>query len=559
MLPVDATARGWEARTLHPDRGMESLAALSAVLEALPLGVFVVDQDDRIVAWNGGAASMFGLAAAEVAGRRFRDLDVSYRVPGLRAAVEAVKSGAEREQLSDVCVRHAEGEMAATVLVTPLAIAGGGRRVMVVAQSHDEVRALSARLRAADDELQARREEAAHAEEELRVANEELHAANDALNSRLRDLEDTQEASRHKDDFLAMLAHELRNPLAPIVSAMHVIRLRPDDGRAVQRAREIVERQVRHQARLLDDLLDVARAARGKIRLRRAPTTLDAVVGSALETTRSRIEARGHEVVVSLPVPPIPIDADGTRLAQAIASVLDNAAKYTASGGRIEVTGAREGGQALLRIRDTGVGIPADMLSRVFDLFTQGEVPLARSQGGLGVGLTLARTLVTMHGGSIEAASEGEGRGSEFTLRLPLAAAGVEARAADAAATGSARSILVVEDNADAREMLRIALELDGHRVEVAEDGVKGVETALRIHPDVALVDIGLPGLDGYEVARRIRQSLGEDVRLVALTGYGQAEDRRRTREAGFDVHLVKPVDPDVLGPLLSDASRHVA
>jgi CheY-like chemotaxis protein len=239
--------------------------------------------------------------------------------------------------------------------------------------------------------------------------------------------------------------------------------------------------------------------------------------------------------------------------------VLDNAAKYTASGGRIEVTGTREGGQAVLRIRDTGVGIPADMLSSIFDLFTQGEVSLARSQGGLGVGLTLARTLVTMHGGSIEAASEGEGRGSEFTLRLPLAAPEVDPRAAAAAVAGSMRNILVVEDNADAREMLRIALELDGHHVEVAEDGIKGVETALRIHPDVALVDIGLPGLDGYEVARRIRQSLGEDVRLVALTGYGQAEDRRRTREAGFDVHLVKPVDPQVLGPLLSDTSRHVA
>jgi PAS domain S-box-containing protein len=538
---------------------MESLAPLSAVIGVLPLGVFVVDQDDCIVAWNGGAEAIFGVAATEASGRRFRDLDVSYRVPKLRAAIEAVKRGAERQQLADVRVRRPEGETETTLVVTPLAIATGARAVMVVAQSREEVRALATRVRTADDELRRLREETEQAGEELRVANEELRTSNDELNARLRELEDTREAGRHKDDFLAMLAHELRNPLAPIVSAMQVIRLRPDDAGAVQRAREIVERQVRHQARLLDDLLDVARAARGKIRLRLAPTTLDAVVASALETTRWRIEARGHEVAVSLSAPPIAIDADATRLAQAIASVLDNAAKYTASGGRIEVTGARDGGQAVLRIRDTGIGIAADMLSRIFDLFTQGEVPLARSQGGLGVGLTLARTLVTMHGGSIEAASEGEGRGSEFTLRLPLAAAEVDGHAAEVVAAGSARNILVIEDNADAREMLRVALEIDGHHVEVAEDGVKGVETALRVHPDVALVDIGLPGLDGYEVARRIRRSLGEDVRLVALTGYGQAEDRRRTREAGFDLHLVKPVDPEVLGPLLSDSSRHVA
>ena len=538
---------------------MDSAAVLSAAVGAMPHGIFVVDPDDRILAWNAGAESVFGPGPADAVGRRFRDLDVSYRVEGLRTAIETVKAGAEAQHLTDVAVPGHPYESTVSLLITPLPIAIGGRAVMVVAESRDEIRALSARLQLAADDLEARGKEMEHANEELRIINEELQTANDQLNARLRELDDAQEASRHKDDFLAMLAHELRNPLAPILSAMRVIGLRPDDAGAVRRAREIVERQVRRQARLLDDLLDVARAARGKIQLRRGPTTLDAVIADALETTRARIEARGHDIVVSLPATPVAIDVDGTRLSQAVANVLDNAAKYTASGGRIEVTGSRDGRQAVLRVHDTGVGIAGDMLTRIFDLFTQVETSLARTQGGLGVGLTLASTLVEMHGGSLEAASEGEGRGSEFTLRLPLAEAEAAPAAASSAPGTSGRNILVVEDNADAREMLRVALELDGHHVEVAADGLEGVETALRLHPDVALVDIGLPGLDGYEVARRVRESLGDDVRLIALTGYGQAEDRRRTREAGFDAHLVKPVDQEMLGALLAESTRHAA
>jgi signal transduction histidine kinase len=537
---------------------MDVQAALQSFVAVLPFAAFVIRSDDRVSAWNDAAASLLGLPAAGALGRDFRDLAPSYRVAGLRGAVEAVKGGGG-QRLDDVVVPAEDGDATVTFVAAPLPLASGDRAVIVVGQRRDEVRTVTAQLNATADELRSAMRQKAEANEELRIANEELSAANEQLNVQLRELEDTQEASRRKDDFLAMLAHELRNPLAPIFSATQIIRLRQEDRESVQHALEIIERQVHHQARLLDDLLEVSRVARGKIQLRRAPTTLADVVGSALETTRSRIEARDHAVRVSLPDAPIGIDADITRLGQAVANVLDNAAKYTPPGGCIEITGVREGQQAVLRIRDTGVGIPPEMLERIFELFTQVDASLARSQGGLGIGLTLARTLVEMHGGTLQAASDGRGHGSEFTVRIPSTEAEAPAESPRPAPAAGGRSILVIEDNADAREMLRVALELDGHRVEVAEDGSAGVETALRVRPDVALVDIGLPQLDGYEVARRLRGSLGRDVLLVALTGYGQAEDRRRTRDAGFDAHLVKPVDPDTLRRLLADAGSRAA
>jgi signal transduction histidine kinase len=529
--------------------------SIQALVASLPLAAFVVDRDDCVLGWNAAAESLFGVPASHALGVPFRDLPASYRVDGLRAAIEAAKTGRGARRLEGVTVpRHERQETVS--LAVALIEAPGPPAVMIVAQSRDDVRALAAELHVVSEELAVNSERMELANEELRITNEALQAANGQLSLRLRDLEDAQEASRHKDDFLAMLAHELRNPLAPIVSATQIIRLRPDDRVAVQRAREIIERQVRHQAQLLDDLLEVSRVARGKIQLRRAPTTLAAIVNTALETTRSRIDARQHEVVVSLPDETVALDVDSTRLGQAVANLLDNAAKYTAPSGRIEIRGRRESRHAVLTVRDTGVGIPPDMLGRVFDLFTQVDAPLARSQGGLGIGLTLARTLVEMHGGSLEAASEGRGRGSEFTLRLPVADVQPAREAARPAPAAGTRKILVVEDNADAREMLRVALELDGHRVDVAADGPAGVDAAVRGHPDVALIDIGLPGLDGYEVARRIRESLGGDVMLVALTGYGQASDRQRTHDAGFDAHLVKPVDPQTLGPLFTNGPR---
>jgi PAS domain S-box-containing protein len=364
---------------------------------------------------------------------------------------------------------------------------------------------------------------------------------------------EAEAASRAKDQFLAMLAHELRNPLAPIRSATHVIGRLATDG-TVRRARDIIERQVNHLTRLLDDLLDVARITRGKIELVKAPVDLETAVNEAVDATRALLEARSHTVAVSVPDGPIQLDADPTRLVQVIGNLVNNAAKYTPPRGSIRITGRRDGNWVVLSVQDNGIGIPPAMLGRVFDLFSQVDPGFARSEGGLGVGLTLVRSLVELHGGTVTARSEGQGRGSEFIVRLPagVADAGEDVTAVEQPPSTEPRSILIVEDNADAAEMLRAALELAGHRVTTCEDGVSGTDIALRDKPDVMLVDIGLPGLDGYEVARRVRASLGDRVILIALTGYGQPEDRRRALESGFDGHLVKPVDPSELSRLIA-------
>jgi len=359
-------------------------------------------------------------------------------------------------------------------------------------------------------------------------------------------------ADQAKDDFLALLSHELRNPLGAIQIAAQIIRLGRASQAAIQNATEIVDRQVKHVARLLDDLLDVSRIMHGRIELRKSAVHLATAVAQALETSRALIEAQGHSLTISLPEEPVRLDADPTRLEQIVTNLLDNAAKYTPPKGHIAVMASREENDVVLRVRDTGVGISAEMLPRVFDLFAQGDPSLAHSQGGLGIGLTLVRKLVELHGGTVTAHSEGLGRGTEVVVRLPLGtpsqmppAPALERRA------GSSRHILVIEDNPDAREMLRVTLEVDGHRVEVAEDGARGVEMARSSRPEVVLVDIGLPGLDGYEVAKQVRALFGRHVRLIAVTGYGRPEDHRRTEEAGFDAHLTKPVSPQQISEVL--------
>ncbi len=363
--------------------------------------------------------------------------------------------------------------------------------------------------------------------------------------------------NRAKDEFLAMLAHELRNPLTAVRIAMQTIRSQAERDPIVQRARQIVERQVGHLARLLDDLLDVSRLTRGKIELRKETVTLQTVVAAALETTRGFIDDRRHGESVSLPAEPLWFEADPARITQVVGTLLDNAAKYTPRGGEISVTGYGEGGEVVLRVRDTGIGISPEMLRPVFDLFVQADQSRAGSEGGLGVGLTLARTVIELHGGTIIAQSEGPGRGSEFVVRLPVGAPvgppGPDDRRRVAI---EARQILLVEDDDNVREALRRLLKLDGHRVEVAHDGPEGVELALATAPEVAFIDIGLPGLDGYEVGRRIRAGLGSRVLLVALTAHGLEEDRRRSTEAGFDAHLVKPASYEDLTRILGRGRR---
>jgi two-component system CheB/CheR fusion protein len=363
-------------------------------------------------------------------------------------------------------------------------------------------------------------------------------------------------ADRRKNEFLAMLAHELRNPLAPILNAAALLEARGSDAVSVEAARVLIQRQVRHMARLVDDLLDVARVTSGKIMLRREPTDLATVVADAVESCRPVFERHGHRVAVALPTEPVHADADGMRIAQVVANLLDNATKYTADGGSISVGLAREGDEAVLRVRDTGIGMSAEMIERAFELFAQGERPLDRPESGLGIGLTLVRSLVELHGGRVTAASAGAGRGTEILVRLPLLGAetgdGAPAPAPEPS-SATARRVLVVDDNVDTAVSAAALLELQGHEVRVAHAGPEAIALAREFGPDVVLLDIGLPGMDGYAVARTLRTDPRlAGSRLIAVSGYGQESDRRRSREAGFDEHLVKPVEPDELAALIA-------
>jgi signal transduction histidine kinase/ActR/RegA family two-component response regulator len=368
---------------------------------------------------------------------------------------------------------------------------------------------------------------------------------------------DVQRADVQKNEFLSMLAHELRNPLAPIRNAVYLLRQRQSADPQLEAIQDMVERQVQHLVRLVDDLLDVSRITRGKIRLQKEAVELSTVTARALELSRPFIEARGHELTVSLPEKPVFVEADPVRLAQVLGNLLNNAAKYTEEGGRIWLTAERDRDEAVLRVRDTGVGIPQEMLHAVFDLFTQVERSLDRSHGGLGIGLTLVRRLVELHGGLVQASSPGPNQGSEFEVRLPILEVmsvpeplAVEPLPADA---GSRRRILVVDDNQDAADSLALVLRLMGHEVHVCHDGAGALAATREFRPEVVLLDIGLPEMDGYEVARRLRAAPElNDMLLVAITGYGQEQDLRRSREVGFDHHLVKPVDPAMLAALFA-------
>ncbi len=406
----------------------------------------------------------------------------------------------------------------------------------------------------------------------LQHANAELEAANRSLQNevaeRTRAEAALKEADRHKDEFLAMLAHELRNPLAPIHNATQLMRLKPFPDPQLSWARDIIERQVVHLTRLVDDLLDVSRITRGKINLTKEVVELGTLVTRAVETVHPLIEEREHRLTVELPDAELVIFGDPTRLTQALANVLGNAAKYTDRGGRITIAATQTGTEAEVRMRDTGIGIPAEMLPSIFDLFTQLDRSSGPAQSGLGIGLALVRRLVEMHGGTVTAHSDGAGRGSEFVIRLPLffgeagdtdqklpsPSQGFRGQSIPSANNnGHQRRILLADDNNDALESLATLLQLNGHEIYTATNGQLALERAEQHRPEVALLDIGMPMLDGYEVARRIRaQPWGGRITLVALTGWGQDADRRRSRDAGFDLHLVKPLDLDKLTELLA-------
>jgi len=361
-------------------------------------------------------------------------------------------------------------------------------------------------------------------------------------------------ADQRKDEFLATLAHELRNPLAPIRNGLQILRMAPEGPRA-EEVRAMMDRQLTHLVRLIDDLLDVSRVSRGKIDLRRVRMPLQDAIRAAIEASRPLIEASEHALSIDVPEAPLWIDGDLTRLAQVVSNLLNNAAKYTPEGGQVALSVRRRDKTVDIEVRDNGLGIDADMLPRVFELFAQSDQHLERAQGGLGIGLALVSKLVEMHGGATKAASEGVGRGAAFTVTLPLAVGEAEpsSPAEKNDAVTSALRVLVVDDNIDSAQTTRWMLELNGHIPTVAHDGASALAAARRTHPDVILLDIGMPGMDGYEVCRALRtMPETRDKTIIAQTGWGQESDRKKAFDAGFDHHITKPISLDALNAVLA-------
>ena len=368
-----------------------------------------------------------------------------------------------------------------------------------------------------------------------------------------------READRRKSEFLAILAHELRNPLAPIRNAVEILRRSRDDGARVRSTTEMLERQVDQMVRLVDDLLDLSRITRGRIEIRKQRVELSSILNQAVEGSRFMVETMGHRLDLTPPAEPIPLDADPARLTQVLGNLIQNACKFMPPGGRVELSAGREGARAFLRVRDEGIGIAPDQLPRIFEMFTQVATPQDRSASGLGIGLTLVQSLVGLHGGTVEARSEGLGRGSEFIVRLPITGTIPEAtgKRPEPVPAAAGRRILVVDDNEDGARSLGLLLDMAGHTTRLAHDGLQAMQAAEVFRPDLILLDIGLPEIDGYEVCRRIRRTpWGRDVALVAVTGWGQDEDQRKSREAGFDHHLVKPLRYDSLTAVLETLMR---
>lgn len=478
--------------------------------------IFLLDKDGKIATWNTGAERITGYTESETIGQPFallfRPQDIVNREPDKELSIAVEKGRSEDERWH---VRKNGDQFWAMGVVTPLWDDGGRLR------GYAKI---------------------------MRDITERKKAEMDLA-----------DANRRKDDFLAMLAHELRNPLAPILNGLLLLRLEPNVSSNGQQAIGMMNRQARQLTRLVDDLLDVSRITTGKVSLRKERVELHAIVSQAVETVRPLVDSRKHELAASLPSETVWLEADPARLTQVLANLLNNAAKYTEPGGQIRLTVEREGSDVIIRVQDTGIGILAEMLPRIFESFVQGDRSIDRSQGGLGIGLTLAKSLVEMHGGRIGAYSPGVGKGSEFVVRLPVVpeVKPLEPEAVEKPQTTGITPLrlLVVDDNPDTVESLAMLMRLHGHDVRTAESGPAALEAALADDRDVIMLDIGLPSLDGYEVARRIRAHSAKPV-LIAMTGYGQPEDRQKSKKAGFNYHLTKPVDVARLQDLLSKVGR---
>jgi two-component system CheB/CheR fusion protein len=508
--------------------------AFAKVVALLPEAVVLVFADGAIGAANPPAARLLGAPAPQLAGRRLQEFaaeDAAAVAGYLRLCARTNRPVPGALTLAGKAYR-CEG-----ALLEPRTASGAALLLMRLIPKDAAVNRFAA-LNLRIDELAREVARRRRAEAELQERERE----------RL-------EADRRKDEFLAMLAHELRNPLAVLSSGIQVLRgtaTQPPAGDPAARVVQAMERQIAHLARLVDDLLDVSRMTRGRMELRKAPTPLEGLLQQAAESVLPAIQARGLALRLEPPAEPATVDADAARLAQVFGNLLSNAAKFSAPGGSIVVRCESRDGEARVSVRDTGAGIAPEMLDAVFELFVQADHSIARSQGGLGVGLAIARRITELHGGSIEARSEGPGRGSEFIVRLPLARAPVPgpAEAAPAPASGSKR-ILVVDDNVDAAQTLALMLQSLGHEVRVVFDGASALQLDGELRPDVVLLDIGLPGMDGYEVARRLRERATRRL-VIAVSGYGTEADRRRSRDAGFDHHLTKPVALGTLAALIA-------
>jgi PAS domain S-box-containing protein len=514
-----ARALGAFYETTDLKRADEAERLLSFHAENSPLAIVEWGVDYRVTRWSADAERIFGWTADEVLGKRFDAFPLVYEddVAKVDDVLRSMNDGTATRNVSLNRNRRKDGRVIHCAWYNSALRDGAGNVVSVYSQVLDRTREVEA-------------------------------------------LEALREADRRKDEFLAMLAHELRNPLAPIRNAVHVLRSLGAEGGPAGRARDMIDRQVSHMARLIDDLLEVSRITRGLIALRKEPLSLADVVRDAVETTRPMVEQHEHTLSVTLDDEPISLDGDRARLVQVVSNVLANAAKFTPAGGHISLVTERVGpDRAVVTIRDTGIGVPEELRDRVFDLFAQEDAGLSRSQGGLGIGLTLVKRLVEMHGGDVTLTSEGRNRGTLVRITLPVAQAAQAHRPRETtypvatASEARALRILVVEDNPDTRESLEVLLELDGHEVRAVASGVKTLRLLDDFRPDVAFIDLGLPDMDGYELARRLRADpRTTSALLVAVSGYGRDEDKVACRHAGFDGHLTKPVELAVFRDVLA-------
>ena len=514
----DVTAQ----RLVERNKASQLLTArvLASIVESSNDAIISKSLDGVIQSWNAAAERLFGFTAKEAVGRHISLVIPPERMPEEEAIITSLRAGKRIEHFETERVRSDGNRIVVSLTISPIKDDEGN-----VIGASKIVRDVTERKRLEDD---------------------------------LRDLaSDLSENDRRKNEFLATLAHELRKPLAPMSNMLEVVKRAKGDGEILKRAHETIERQLGQMVRLVDDLLDLNRITHDRLELRRSEVELSSVIQQAVEVARPLVDAAGHKLIVELPDEPIYLNADRTRLAQVFGNLLNNSSKYTKARGSISLKAKRVDHEVVVTVKDNGAGIPPDKLSSIFEMFMQVDGTSDRSQGGLGIGLTLVKRLVEMHGGSIEPRSAGEGMGSEFIVRLPILSkptTAAEPRGFRAQESQAQRHILIVDDNRDSADSLSMLLEITGNKTYLAHDGEEALQAIETHRPEVVLLDIGLPKLDGHEVCRRVRQQpWGKEIVFIALTGWGQPDDRRRSREAGFNGHIVKPVDYDKLLDLLSE------